>query len=183
MIKYILIIILLVLPYNTFAENWKIVGNWIVAKDESIDGACYIKITYDNGLELRFGYNSKEKSIMHLVISSYKWVEVINGNMYDISLVFDRYPPWNVKGMGIVAERSKGVLIQIEQSELAAEFALRRGLAVYVNGVFISSLSLQGSKDAVNELITCQETASPVSPNNPLPMEQRQLEKSLGTSL
>lgn len=142
---------------------WKNVGNWSVAADKNLGGACFVATTFVSGVGLRLGFNAKgAPSPVHILIASADWASIEAQKDYDVSLQLDNNAFWNATAIGTELGAVKGLWVNTDQVQFLTEFVKKRYLKVYFNQKLIASMSLQGSGAATTELANCQKAVDAV---------------------
>lgn len=137
------------------SAKWAEVGGWSIRVDRSIGDGCYAHQSYQDGTEIRVGFDMKKKSIFFMIANP-AWRSLEVDRLYRMRLTFDDQQSYNGEFRGL----RMGDLVWLDHSNVSAAFAgdfmQRNGLRVYYNGARIAGLSLRNTYLAVTEVMNCQ---------------------------
>ena len=156
---------------------WNSIDGWEIRVDTLLYHSCYLTTEYDEGTVLRIGLIKNHKQA-YVILANLFWGHLEAGKDYEMSLRFDKEPPWNgtatVIRMG--QARAKVLKLMITDPVFLDEFSRKHEMAVTLRGRPVAILSLSSSQAAVRELINCQngvdallEALEKPAPSNPPP--------------
>ena len=137
------------------SAKWGEVGGWSIRVDRTIGDGCYAHQSYEDGTDVRVGFDMKKKSIFFMIANP-AWRSLEVDRLYRMRLTFDDQQSYNGEFRGL----RMGDLVWLDHSNVSAAFAgdfmQRNGLRVYYNGARIAGLSLRNTYLAVTEVMNCQ---------------------------
>ena len=137
------------------SAKWGEVGGWSIRVDRSIGDGCYAHQSYEDGTDVRVGFDMKKKSIFFMIANP-AWRSLEVGKVYRMRLTFDEQQSYDGEFRGL----KMGDWVWLDHSNVSADFASdfmqRNSLRVYYNGTRIAGLSLRNRYLAVTEVMNCQ---------------------------
>lgn len=154
------------------------VSGWTIGFSESI-GGCLAAAKYKDETTVWLGF-SGEKNRAYIAFTSPKWQSIEVDGGYDLQLVMGRHS-WNGKFFGFERKDEKGVYSSNLKSEFIAELSNSGGVRVFLNRRPISSLSLSGSRQALEAIISCQKKYIQASTGSEADAKPQRKSESSGT--
>lgn len=137
---------------------YKTVSGWTVAMDPSMGYGCYIYTPYQDGTQLRLGFDFRENpTSVFLAIGHANWQSLEAGKDYDIQIQFDRNPLWNATARALEMNGVKYFVVTSTSSNFVMEFSRKLTVRALYAGREVARLRLSGSSRAISEMLNCQE--------------------------
>lgn len=142
------------------ARLWKQVRGWDVRIDETLQNSCFATTSFDGGTLLRIGFD-RQQDDAYIIVGDTDWASLESGELYPITMIFDKSRPWNGKATGIKVGDGSLVFLQLRFSDtnFIREFMAKHAVNVLYNDESIAKLSLAGSSAAFAEVIRCHQAA------------------------
>jgi hypothetical protein len=149
------------------------VAGWTVAVDTTIGNSCFMLTAFENEFVVRLQFNRTRDNVQ-LIIGNMRWTSVKAGESYDMEVGFGDLPPWSGDAEGYVwSDTVPSLVLSIPVAEEKASYFLGEfmdtdALHVAHDGTRIADLALDGTAEAVAELISCQaEMLANAAPEDP----------------
>ncbi|MFC0242668.1 S1C family serine protease [Rhodopseudomonas telluris] len=130
------------------------VSGWDVGFSKSV-GGCLAAATYRDRTTVWFGF-AGDKPSAYIAFTNPRWASVEVDGQYDMQLVMGR-TRWNGQFFGFERSNEKGVFSANLKTEFMVELAESGGVAVFLNRNRIAALSLDGSRRALEAVLSCQK--------------------------
>jgi S1-C subfamily serine protease len=130
------------------------VSGWNVGFSNGV-GGCLAAAKYRDQTTVWFGF-AGEKPSAYIAFSNPQWRSVEVDGRYDLQLVMGR-TTWNGEFAGFERNDEKGVFSSNLKTEFMVELAESGGVSVFLNRRRIAALSLDGSRRALEAVISCQK--------------------------
>ncbi|HEY4202410.1 MAG TPA: hypothetical protein VGM83_17805 [Devosiaceae bacterium] len=133
------------------------VDGWSISVDPSLGNGCFATSIFEDGSGLRFGFNFNQQAPLYISIIKHDWASIEDGKDYDVTLQFDRSPPWNATATGIHMGDFPGLIVSAADSNFFDQLARKQHVTWYYNNVALDTYNLKGTYAAVDALLACQE--------------------------
>ena len=130
------------------------VSGWNIGFSEDI-GGCVAAAKYKDDTTIWLGFG--DKSYAYIAFTNPKWESINRNGEYKLRLITGRRA-WVGTFAGFERTGEKGIYSSGLKAEFLDDFAAAGGVQVFLNQKPISALSLAGSRDALNQVISCQKT-------------------------
>ncbi|NEV77957.1 trypsin-like peptidase domain-containing protein [Rhodopseudomonas sp. BR0C11] len=130
------------------------VSGWDVGFSKSV-GGCLAAATYQDRTTVWFGF-AGDKPSAYIAFTNPRWASVEVDGQYDMQLVMGR-TRWNGEFMGFERSNEKGVFSGNLKTEFMVELAESGGVGVFLNRRRVAALSLDGSRRALEAVLSCQK--------------------------
>jgi len=136
-------------------KSFGTVSGWDVGFSNSV-GGCLAAATYQDRTTVWFGFGGGDKPSAYIAFSNPRWTSVEVDGQYDMQLVMGR-TRWNGQFVGFERTNEKGVFSGNLKTEFMVELAESGGVGVFLNRRRIAGLSLDGSRRALEAVLSCQK--------------------------
>lgn len=130
------------------------VSGWDVGFSKSV-GGCLAAATYRDRTTVWFGF-AGDKPSAYIAFTNPRWASVEVDGQYDMQLVMGR-TRWNGQFLGFERSNEKGVFSANLKTQFMVELAESGGVGVFLNRNRIAALSLDGSRRALEAVLSCQK--------------------------
>ena len=130
------------------------VSGWNIGFSEDI-GGCVAAAKYKDDTTIWLGFG--DKTYAYIAFTNPKWKSINRNGEYQLRLITGRRA-WVGTFAGFERTGEKGIYSSGLKAEFLDDFAAAGGVRVFLNQKPISALSLAGSRDALNQVISCQKT-------------------------
>lgn len=138
--------------------TWRIVGNWMVAVDRSLDNGCYALTQFYDGTEFRIGFDRRRINAVYVLLANRKW-NLNHGASHSASFVFpDAYKRFETTGKVLELDKGRALLFLFRSVEIVTTFGVSNLMDIRLNDSPIALLGFKDSGEVVRELIECQVT-------------------------
>lgn len=139
------------------------VSGWNIGFSEDI-GGCVAAAKYKDETTIWLGFG--DKSYAYIAFTNPKWESINRNGEYQLRLITGRRV-WVGTFAGFERTGEKGIFSSGLKAEFLDDFAAAGGVRVFLNQKPVSALSLTGSRDALNQVISCQKTYLEASGGGP----------------
>lgn len=139
------------------------VGGWTIAVDRTIDNSCFMIAKVDTDVLMRFQFNAAREDVQ-MIIANTRWDALEDGRTFPVVVTLGDGSPWE----GLAQSKQwKDVLPSLvlsvsgEDRQAVAfveQFSRIGRVRVSTDGSEIVSLSLEGTQEAVREMMACQQS-------------------------
>ena len=143
---------------------WKRVGGWSVRLDPSLLNGCFLYTTYEKGTILRIGVNREKENGYYMLLANSAWSSLQVGNTYDVQVQIGANTPWDAPMKAVNMNGSTALAVTFSDSRLWNEFVSSTNLRVTREGKSVANLSIADSRQAFDELVSCQKYADAHTP-------------------
>ncbi|ABE39653.1 peptidase S1 and S6, chymotrypsin/Hap [Rhodopseudomonas palustris BisB5] len=130
------------------------VSGWDVGFSKNV-GGCLAAATYRDRTTVWFGF-AGDKPSAYIAFTNPRWASVEVDGQYDLQLVMRR-TRWNGQFVGFTRGNERGVFSAGLKTEFMVELAESGGVGVFLNRNRIAALSLDGSRRALEAVLSCQK--------------------------
>ncbi|WBU27650.1 serine protease [Rhodopseudomonas palustris] len=130
------------------------VSGWDVGFSKSV-GGCLAAATYQDRTTVWFGF-AGDKPSAYIAFTNPRWASVEVDGQYDMQLIMGR-TRWNGEFIGFERSTEKGVFSGNLKTEFMVELAESGGVGVFLNRRRVAALSLDGSRRALEAVLSCQK--------------------------
>lgn len=130
------------------------VSGWDVGFSKSV-GGCLAAATYQDRTTVWFGF-AGDKPGAYIAFTNPRWASVEVDGQYDMQLIMGR-TRWNGEFIGFERSTEKGVFSGNLKTEFMVELAESGGVGVFLNRRRVAALSLDGSRRALEAVLSCQK--------------------------
>ncbi len=158
------------------------VAGWDIGFSKSV-GGCLAAATYRDRTTVWFGF-AGDKPSAYIAFTNPRWASVEVDGQYDMQLVMGR-TRWNGQFFGFERGNEKGVFSANLKTQFMVELAESGGVGVFLNRNRIAALSLDGSRRALEAVLSCQKAfltaQTDSSSDGPTESKPKRNAKSSGT--
>jgi hypothetical protein len=147
---------------------WRTVGPWQIRVDASLGYGCFLFGSYTRGTVLRIGIDQQNGN-GYVMVGDQSWRSLQVGNQYDLAIRFDNNSPW--RGRATARRIGSGdqvfLYLSFDRARFLIELARRNTMTIFYQGAVVTSLPLNGTNAAVQEMLNCQRAADAVRKSQP----------------
>lgn len=147
------------------------VAGWDIAIDQTLGGGCYILAEFDGDTIVRIGFDPSN-SDYYLMLADADWKSIEADKEYDLVLTLGHRKPWDAQATGLMMGDQPTLIVRSTDTDFLDEFSSQQNIKVEYNGTQIANLNLDGSSQAINEMINCQDTVNKSSGNGGDPFKK-----------
>jgi hypothetical protein len=145
-------------PSATHAElridkSFGSVSGWNIGFSEDVAG-CLAAAKYKDGTTIWLGFG--DHSNAYIAFTNPNWQSIAQNGEYQLRMMTGRRL-WVGTFSGFERTGEKGVYSSGLKAEFLDDFASSGGVRIFLNRKPLSALSLAGSSDAVNQVVSCQK--------------------------
>jgi len=142
---------------NHETEDWRVLSNWTVAVDHTLDNGCFLYAAFQRNTVFRVGVDRSSRGKYYIIFGNPAWKSLRVGQEYELQFQFDRNSPWNVPSKAI--DMNGGILLRAQFTDVNfwIEFSKASSLDISRDGKAVTSLSMSGTRSAFTELANCQK--------------------------
>ncbi len=163
------------------APVWAEVGNWTIGIEPALDNSCFAYAYFDGDTYLAMGYDRRD-STAYADFSDPDWASLVDGQSYALSVQFGNRGKWDGNALASTFTGGDVYLELIVDDEFLNEFASQSSVKIGFNGSEIAHLNLQGSRRALNELVSCQRKNSAPAVTDPFAGKSATADPFAGTT-
>lgn len=154
--------LLLVQATTNSPEYWSHQGDWYVLRDPSLGNMCYTIRAYPDLTYLRIGYHNSHYPL-YIGVGRDGWSQVEHNADYHVIYHTEMNMPWPFLAKGNLATGTPFLLGGFDSQVFLADLMTKNRLTVRIEGQKPFTLSLKGSKKALEAMAECQrQTLQPL---------------------
>lgn len=141
---------------------WAKRGDWIVMIDRTLESGCYASRIFETGMAIRIGLNRADESGL-LLIGNDSWKSLKGDRIYPLTFDFDTGLRWTLEASPVSLGQSgetRFLSVTLHEGAFLWEFSRAGSVDVSYRGAAVAALPLNGSYDAIREVVACHEAVS-----------------------
>ncbi len=143
-------------PRLTVDKSFGKVAGWSIGYSESL-GGCLAAASYGDGTTLWFGIGGT-RGTSYLALTNPKWRSLEVGGQYELHMLAGR-ERWHGTFTGFERDEGRGLFQAGLKERFVADLSRSGSIAVRFQGRQIATLSLVGSTEAFDAVLSCQKEA------------------------
>ncbi|MEE8627300.1 MULTISPECIES: S1C family serine protease [Methylobacterium] len=143
-------------PRLTVDKSFGKVAGWSIGYSESL-GGCLAAASYGDGTTLWFGIGGT-RGTSYLALTNPKWRSLEVGGQYELHMLAGR-ERWHGTFTGFERDEARGLFQAGLKERFVADLSRSGSIAVRFQGRQIATLSLVGSTEAFDAVLSCQKEA------------------------
>lgn len=133
------------------------VAGWDIIIDQSMNFGCAMQAEFQGGALVRMGFN-KQDGHGYIMVFDQHWTDITSGGRYDIAMDVDGQS-WNGAAQGIILASLPGVYIPFDSEQFFVDIMKKYTLTLKHQGREAIVVSLDGTYNALEATMACQEGA------------------------
>jgi hypothetical protein len=131
------------------------VGVWNVMVDPSIGNGCLIAAVFEDGSDVRIGFQP-DAGAGYLLAMNDAWGDIVEGDVYPIQMDVDGQV-YEGEGVGVYVGGMPGVDILFDNVDFLMDVALQQTLTLINESGPVMAIDLTDSHAALESAIACQQ--------------------------